>query len=124
MLVSILAASAAMAQPADQVATATTNVDRVDVAYEELMKDRNREAVEQILASGLDDQGDPAALINLGTAYARLGETEKAKACFKAAANSDTRYMLELADGSWMDSRRAARKAAKALSNEETLAFR
>ena len=124
MLVSILAASAAMAQPADQVATARTNVDHVDVAYEELMKDRNREAVEQILASGLDDQGDPAALINLGTAYARLGDAEKARACFKAAANSDTRYMLELSDGRWMDSRRAARKAAQALTNAEALALR
>jgi Tfp pilus assembly protein PilF len=124
MFVSILIAGAAMAQAPDRIATTQAGVDRIDVAYEELMADRNREAVEQILASQLDDEGDPAALINLGTAYARLGETEKAKASFEAAINSDKRYMLELADGSWMDSRRAARKAVKALANAETLAFR
>lgn len=123
MFISILAASAAMAQPSYQ-APATAGVDHVDVAYEELMTNRNREAVEQILASGLNDEGDPAALINLGTAYARLGEAEKAKACFKAAINSNSRYMLELAYGSWVDSRQAARKAAKALANKEALALR
>ena len=124
MLVSILVASAAMAQSPSPAASTEANVDHVDVAYEELMTNRNREAVEEILASRLDDKGDPAALINLGTAYARLGDTEKARACFEAAIHSDTRYMLELADGRWMDSRRAARKAAKALADAETLALR
>ncbi|MEZ4703516.1 MAG: tetratricopeptide repeat protein [Rhodothermales bacterium] len=124
MIVSLLAASALFAQSADQIANAGASVERVDVAYEELMAERNREAVEHILASPLDDEGDPAALINLGTAYARLGETEKALHCFETAINSDTRYMLELSDGTWMDSRRAARKAAQVLMNGETLALR
>lgn len=124
MIASLLAAGALFAQPADAMADSQTAVDQVDVAYEELMAERNREAVELILASQLDDEGDPAALINLGTAYARLGEAEKALHCFEAAINSDTRYMLELADGSWMDSRRAARKAAQALSSGEALALR
>jgi len=124
MIVSLLAAGALFAQPADEMKDAQAGVDRVDVAYEELMAERNREAVEHILASRLDDEGDPAALINLGTAYARLGETEKALHCFESAINSDTRYMLELSDGSWMDSRRAARKAAQALASGEALALR
>lgn len=124
MIVSLLAAGALFAQPADEMKDAQAGVDRVDVAYEELMAERNREAVEHILASRLDDEGDPAALINLGTAYARLGETEKALRCFEAAINSDTRYMLQLSDGSWMDSRRAARKAAQALPSGEALALR
>ena len=53
----------------------------------------------------------PVQLINLGSAYAQVGDTEKAAQYYGEAAASERRYQLELADGSWVDSRRAARTA-------------
>jgi tetratricopeptide (TPR) repeat protein len=50
-------------------------------------------------------------LINAGTAYARLGQLDKARQAFRAAVQSNNRYELELADGRKMDSREAARLA-------------
>ncbi len=124
MSVSLLIASVLLAQPASQLEVYGAGTDKVDVAYEELMAGNNRGAVERIRASRLDDEGDPAALINLGTAYARLGETGKARNCYMAALTSDTPYMLELADGRWVNSRRAAKMAFKALAGKDALALR
>ena len=124
MSVSLLIASVMLAQPADQLMVYGSGPDHVDVAYEDLVAGRNRAAIEHIRSTRLDNQRDPAALINLGAAYARLGETAKAQHCYKAAITSDTRYMLELADGSWVDSRRAARMAVRALNNKEAFALR
>ena len=98
--------------------------DRVDVAYEELMAGQNRLAIEIITSSRLDDRRDPAAMINLGTAHARLGDKQLAKSCYEAAIASRDRYDLQLADGTWRDSRRAAREAIAALGQGRILALR
>lgn len=98
--------------------------DHIDVAYDQLVKGRAEAAISHIRANPAIEAGDPAALINLGTANAMLGRTSDARALYLAAASSDNHYLLELADGRWMDSRRAARLALTRLSQEGTLALR
>lgn len=82
----------------------------LSVAYEELKAGQNALAVDKLTHSDLDEQ-DPSRLINLGTAYARLGKTADAQTAYKAAITSDIRYDVELANGDYMDSRWAARTA-------------
>jgi Tfp pilus assembly protein PilF len=93
-----------------------------DVAYEALSNGQTAEAAASLEASLRQDPRDPATLINLGTAYARLGETARAEHSFRAALTSTTRYQLELADGSWDDSRSVARRALASLGDGRTLA--
>ena len=82
----------------------------LSVAYEELKAGQNALAVDKLTHSDIDAQ-DPSRLINLGTAYARLGKTADAQTAYKAAITSDIRYDVELANGAYMDSRWAARTA-------------
>lgn len=121
---SLLLAGALLAQPAVPVTVEAPSANRVDVAYDELVAGRPREAVRRIEGSRLERERDPSAMINLGTAYARLGNHDRAVQCYRAAIASTARYDLELADGSWMDSRRAARVAIRQLARGETLALR
>ncbi len=95
----------------------------VDVAYEEISQGRNEAAITRILANR-DLAEDPAALINLGTASARMGDAAKAQDYYRAALASPNRVYLELADGRWMDSRRAAEVAIKGLGAGQALAAR
>ena len=97
--------------------------DRVDAAYEEMASGQTRAAIVRLEAALVENPGDPALLINLGSAYVELGEIEKASAYYLAAAESRTRYRLQLADGEWVDSRRAARLALLKLE-ERALAMR
>jgi len=124
MSVSLLLAGALAAQSASQLTVNAPAMDQVDVAYEELSQGMNLEAVNELEGSALVMAEDPAALLNLGTAYARLGHMEKARESYRTAMSSDERYVLELADGSWVDSRRAAKMAADALSRGTVLALR
>lgn len=128
MSVALLIAGAVLAQSAVPVVTVTgsasrTGTERVDVAYEEVSQGRNEAAVARILRNRELAADDPAAMINLGTAYARLGRESDARDCFVRAIASRERFDLELADGSWMDSRQAARKANELLRTNETLAL-
>ncbi|WP_347304178.1 tetratricopeptide repeat protein [Croceibacterium sp. TMG7-5b_MA50] len=82
-----------------------------EVAYEELMDGQTEAAVSVIEAELAERPGDPALLINLGSAYLRQGRAAEAATLFQQAADSRVRYDLELADGRWMDSRRAAKLA-------------
>ena len=104
-----------LAQSAFSLALDAKPFERVDVGYEQLQSGQPQEAINAIEANEALDSDDPAALINLGNAYARLGKVDSAMSYYRAAMNSDERYALELADGSWMDSREAARKAMRAL---------
>jgi tetratricopeptide (TPR) repeat protein len=102
-----------------QAAPATLN----DVAYTELSSGNSGAAVRKLENDAMD-RSDPALLINLGTAYARQGATDKALAAFRAAIASPDRYDLELSDGSWMDSREAARQALAKLQSRTAQAAR
>jgi Tfp pilus assembly protein PilF len=94
------------------------------VAYEALVEGANDRATVDLETRLRQDPGDPAALINLGAAYARLGQPDRAADAYRNAANSRTRYQLELADGRWLDSRRAARIALTSLHQLSALAQR
>jgi tetratricopeptide (TPR) repeat protein len=124
MHIALVLAAALTFQADDQLTVNAPSVDQVDVAYQELVEGKNAEAVAKLEASPLVEDGDPAALINLGTAYARLGRLDEARTCYKAARTSNDRYFLELADGQWVDSRRAASMASSALRRGEVLALR
>jgi tetratricopeptide (TPR) repeat protein len=86
-----------------------------DVAYEELAAGRTEGAIASLEASLRETPGDPALLINLGTAYARAGRMEEARDAFRAAISAEDRYRVQLADGSWEDSRKIARLALDSL---------
>lgn len=92
----------------------------LSVAYEELKAGQNAMAVDKLTHSSLD-RDDPSRLINLGTAYARLGQTANAQTAYKAAITSDIRYDVELANGTYMDSRWAARTALANLNQGKPL---
>jgi len=81
------------------------------VAYAELKAGEYQAAVEKLTGDTTLDARDPSRLINLGTAYARLGRTTEAAAAYDNAIGSPIRYDLELANGDYMDSRWAARTA-------------
>lgn len=89
--------------------------DQREVAYEELSQGDAQAAVAALEALRADNPHDPALLINLGAAYQSLGDLARAEDAYRAAAGSEIRYQMELADGSWVDSRRAARSALRAL---------
>ena len=89
--------------------------DTVEVAYDQLSSGDVSAAIGRLEALRVENPDDPALLINLGSAYAQAGRMEQAEEAYQAAATSDVRYSLELADGSWVDSRRAARLALRNL---------
>ncbi|HJS11000.1 hypothetical protein [Sphingopyxis sp.] len=91
------------------------------VAYPELRAGENRAAVEKLTGDTALDRRDPSRLINLGTAYARLGRTAEAAAAYDNAIGSPIRYDLELADGRYVDSRWAARAALANLNQGRPL---
>jgi len=98
----LMMAQAATAQMVEQ------NYERVDVAYEELVAGDAEAAVLQLEAELAEHGGNPALLINLGSAYAQLGNYERAKFYYRAARDCEEQYQLELANGRWLDSRDAA----------------
>ena len=85
------------------------------IGYEALMRGDNERAVYQIMANEQVSSGDPAKLLNLGLAYARMGHTDEAAKMFKAVLESRDSVDLVLADGSVMNSKVAARKAYASL---------
>lgn len=94
-----------------------------DTAYEQIAAGENAEAIALLEEALAENPGDPALLINLGSAYSETGALDRAAAYYREAAASDIRYRLELADGEWVDSRRAARLALLRLE-ERALALR
>ena len=86
-----------------------------DAAYEELAAGRTEGAIASLEASLRETPNDPALLINLGTAYARAGRMDEARDAFRAAIAAEDRYRVQLADGSWEDSRKVARLALESL---------
>lgn len=116
--------TAFLAQSAFSLAADDQRYEQADVGFEELAQGEPVSAIEKIEANKRLDSDDPAALINLGNAHAQLGMTEKAMEYYRAAMASQEHYNLELADGRWMDSRRAARKALNGLLKANAQASR
>lgn len=124
MASALLFAGLLLAQAGTTDVTVEATIDRVDVGYTELASGNAGAAIARIKANGQLDSEDPAAHINLGTAYARLGQTATARSHFRAALLSAERSDLQLADGTWIDSRKAARLADRMLDRGEALALR
>jgi len=76
-----------------------------------LVAGRTTDAIHELQVANVEQAVDPSRLINLGTAYARMGDYQKASRAYYAAINSDTHYDLQVAGGVTMDSRDAARRA-------------
>lgn len=108
----------AVAAPVSAKDGVGTGENILPVAYEALRDGRAHDAVAELTATTEVAPRDPSRLINLGTAYARLGRSEDAAAMYRAAAASPIRYDLELADGRYMDSRWAARMALDGLTKK------
>lgn len=116
----LMLAGVLLSQSAPLMEPQAGTIERGDVAYQAMSQGQTDAAIAQLRDKA---DGDPAALINLGTAYARKGMRSDALAAFNAAMASK-RYELQLADGTWMDSRRAARIAAARLDVSNTFAAR
>ena len=110
-LVALAFATPAAAQSIVVVTAPQADSMVLPVAYSELKAGQNEAAVAKLTGDIDVDARDPSRLINLGTAYARLGRTDDARTAYEAAAASPIRYDVELANGDYMDSRWAARTA-------------
>ncbi len=110
-LIALAFASPAAAQSIVVVTAPQADSQVLPVAYAELKAGANQAAVDKLTGDTTLDARDPSRLINLGTAYARLGRTADAAAAYGAAIDSPIRYDVELASGRYMDSRWAARTA-------------
>lgn len=86
-----------------------------DVGYPELVAGRDDAAITVINSQSATD--DPAKLINLGVAYARMGDLPRARAMFRAAHTAPERVDLETASGEWVYSRVLARRALAMLDS-------
>ena len=107
----MLAAQTSMATPHEG------GTENRDVAYEQIVSGENAQAIAMLEQARTEQPDDPAILINLGAAYLESGDFQRAADCYRAAIASDTRYSVELADGSWADSRNLARRALRNLEN-------
>ncbi len=120
-LVALAFASPAAAQSIIVVSGPQADSTALPVAYAELKAGDNHAAVAKLTGDSVVDARDPSRLINLGTAYARLGRTSEAAAAYDAAIASPIRYDLELANGDYVDSRWAARTALANLTQDRPL---
>lgn len=98
--------------------------DRLDVAYEELRAQDNGTALRKLEALRAIEDRDPSVLLNLSVAYARLGREQEAKELLARVLSGADRHYVQLGDGRWVDSRRAARMGLALLSSGQTLALR
>jgi Tfp pilus assembly protein PilF len=113
-LVAIAAVSAASNGLA-QTERSEIGYERGALGFEALMANDNERALRQLLSERSIPRSDPARLINLGRAYARLGDVAKARESFEAAVNCKDDFDLVLSDGSIMNSRKAAKIAIRDL---------
>ncbi len=88
------------------------------LGYDALVAGDNHTALQQLEAADGVHENDPARLINLGQAYARTGRSGDAARMFMAAMNSNRSFDVLLADGSVMNSRKAAEAALNRLNDQ------
>lgn len=119
--IAIAFASPVAAQSIVVVTAPQTDETVLPVAYAELKAGDNQAAITKLTGETTLDARDPSRLINLGTAYARVGRTADAATAYDAAISSPIRYDLELASGRYVDSRWAARTARANLSEGRPL---
>lgn len=99
----IAASSATAGAPAAEI-----GYERGALGFEALMANDNETALRQIQSTKSVPHNDPARLINLGRAHARLGNVSQAEQAFEAAANCKEHFDIVLSSGKVMNSRKAA----------------
>lgn len=99
-------------------------IERVDVGFRELASNRPAAAIARIEGNRSLPASDPARLINLAAAHSMLDRKAEARLMLTAAIASPERFDLQIADGSWMDSRQAARIALARLQGSGSFASR
>ncbi len=87
------------------------------LGYDALVAGQNELALQQLEAAVAVDANDPARLINLGQVYARMGRAGDAARMFMTAMQSDRNFDLVLADGTVINSRKAANQALQNLNS-------
>lgn len=112
-----LIAAAPLADPA--AGLSQTSTDTAELAAQPLAAGRADQALAMLEKASAADPHDAAVLINLGIAYAQMGEDAKARTAFEAALACREVVELDTADGTATDSRRLARKALKMLDRGE-----
>ena len=120
----LLAGAAATVQPASAEAPADPqeiNYEQGQLGFAAMQSGQNDAAIEQLERASAELPDDPARLINLGNAYARVGRMEAAKATLQRAVAAQQHFDLILADGRVVDSRRAAIYALDRLEGRRTL---
>ena len=106
-----------LAQAGPSAATTQPDIETRNVEYDALVSGEARTAIAQLEQARAENPGDPALLINLGAAYAAVGDYALAQQAYRDAIASEDRYELELANGDWIDSRRAAQMALLSLDS-------
>lgn len=87
------------------------------LGYDALIAGDTKTALAQLEAANGVSERDPARLINLGQAYARTGRAGDAAKMFMAAMDSNRSFDLVLADGTVLNSRKAAKLALNDLNS-------
>ncbi|PXW79054.1 hypothetical protein C7451_101116 [Blastomonas natatoria] len=113
-------AAPAVAQPVQSRAAANEiGYESGSLGYAALLKGNYPVALEQMQAAEKQvspaARRDPARLINMGLAYAKMGDTASARRHYEAAIGADRSFDVILSDGRVMDSRVAARHALRRL---------
>jgi len=123
MLFTLLLTAAAAPQATAPAATPSQeiNYEQGQLGFAAMRSGRNDEAIAQLERSSAELPDDPARLINLGNAYARVGRMEEARATLRRAVELQQHFDLVLADGRVVDSRRAAIYALDRLEGRQTL---
>lgn len=93
--------------------------DSPELAVRPLAAGRAEQALATLEKASSENPHDAAVLINLGIAYAQMGNDAKARAAFEQALACHEVVELDTADGTATDSRRLARKAIKMLERGE-----
>jgi Flp pilus assembly protein TadD len=110
-------ASAMIAASGASAGTPATEIgyERGALGFEALMANDNETALRQIQSTKSVPHNDPARLINLGRAHARLGNVSQAQQAFEAAANCKEHFDIVLSSGKVMNSRKAAMLSLQSL---------
>ena len=88
MIATMIFAAALSASPAASTADGIAQAQSSGTVYGELAQSQAEATILRILASDQFDSKDPATLINLGAAYAKIGQKDRALAMYRAAIAS------------------------------------
>lgn len=116
----LLAMTIAAANPSNPaVPAAQAAAPAEELAVQPLAAGRTEQALLTLEKASAANPHDAGVLINLGIAYARMGDEVRARAAFEQAAACHEVIELDTADGTATDSRRLARAALKMLARGE-----